>query len=180
QGKVLIDAGWRAVYGETGIETREGKDDEDAEQALPQLAAEQPVGCPEAEVRAKQTRPPARYTESSLLRAMETAGKLVEDDEAAEAMKESDLGTPATRAATIENLLDKEYVLREGKALRATDKGLALIRMLGDHQLTRPDLTGGWEKRLVEMEHGQDDRAAFMRDIRRFTTETVAWFSDKD
>ena len=84
-------------------------------------------------------------------------------------MKESGLGTPATRAATIENLLDKEYVLREGKALRATDKGLALIRMLGDHQLTRPDLTGGWEKRLVEMEHGQDDRAAFMRDIRRFT-----------
>ena len=63
-------------------------------------------------------------------------------------MKESGLGTPATRAATIENLLDKEYLLREGKALRATDKGLALIRMLGDHQLTRPDLTGGWEKRL--------------------------------
>jgi DNA topoisomerase-3 len=180
QGKVLIDAGWRAVYGETGIETREGKDDEDAEQQLPQLAAGQPVSCPEAEVVAKQTRPPARYTESSLLRAMETAGKLVEDDEAAEAMKESGLGTPATRAATIENLLDKEYLLREGKALRATDKGLALIRMLGDHQLTRPDLTGGWEKRLVEMEHGQDDRAAFMRDIRRFTTETVAWFSDKD
>ena len=130
---------------------------------------------------AKQTRPPARYTESSLLRAMETAGKLVEDDEAAEAMKESGLGTPATRAATIEKLLDKEYLLREGKALRATDKGLALIRMLGDHQLTRPDLTGGWEKRLRrDGARPATTAAAFMRDIRRFTTETVAWFSDKD
>ena len=104
---------------------------------------------------------------------METAGKLVEDDEAAEAMKESGLGTPATRAATIERLIDTEYLLREGKALRATDKGLGLIRMLGDHQLTRPDLTGVWEKRLLDMEAGRENRAAFMRDIQRFTTETV-------
>ena len=111
---------------------------------------------------------------------METAGKLVEDDEAAEAMKESGLGTPATRAATIERLIDTEYLLREGKSLRATDKGLALIRMLGDHQLTRPDLTGVWEKRLLDMEAGREQRAAFMTDIQRFTTDTVKWFADKD
>ena len=108
---------------------------------------------------AKQTKPPARYTEATLLRAMETAGKLVEDDEAAEAMKESGLGTPATRAATIERLIDTEYLAREGKALRATDKGLGLIRMLGDHLLTRPELTGGWEKRLIDIERGQEQTA---------------------
>ncbi len=178
-GRVLIDAGWRRVYGE--VETATEKDDEDDEQqSLPALEPEQPVHCPEVEVLAKQTKPPARYTESSLLRAMETAGKLVEDDEAAEAMKESGLGTPATRAATIERLIDTEYLLREGKPLRATDKGLGLIRMLGDHQLTRPDLTGVWEKRLLDMEAGREQRVAFMTDIQRFTTDTVKWFADKD
>jgi hypothetical protein len=178
---VLLDAGWRRVYGEVeAAQTRRDDEDESEGQSLPALQPEQPVRCPEVDVLAKQTKPPARYTESSLLRAMETAGKLVEDDEAAEAMKESGLGTPATRAATIERLIDTEYLLREGKALRATDKGLALIRMLGDHELTRPDLTGVWEKRLLDMEAGREHRAAFMTDIERFTTETVRWFADKD
>ena len=128
---------------------RTRKAEEDAEQRLPKLDEGQAVTCAEAEALAKQTKPPARYNESSLLRAMETAGKLVEDDEAAEAMKESGLGTPATRAATIERLIDAAYLEREGKQLRATPKAVGIITTLGDHDLTSPALTGEWERRLV-------------------------------
>jgi hypothetical protein len=138
------------------------------------------VHCAEAEALAKQTKPPARYNESSLLRAMETAGKLVDDDEAAEAMKDSGLGTPATRAATIERLIDALYVEREGKQLRATAKAIGIITTLGDHELASPALTGEWERRLLRIEAGEESRDIFMRDIRTFTEETVAWFSDKD
>ncbi|MDX6565414.1 MAG: topoisomerase [Gaiellales bacterium] len=149
RGKVLVVAGWRAAYGEEALPADEGKVEEDAEQRLPKLEEGQAVTCAEAEALAKQTKPPARYNESSLLRAMETAGKLVEDDEAAEAMKESGLGTPATRAATIERLIDAAYLEREGKQLRATPKAVGIITTLGDHDLTSPALTGEWERRLV-------------------------------
>jgi DNA topoisomerase-3 len=181
RGKVLIDAGWRAVYGAVSEADREKADDDaDAEQDLPALAEGEAVRCLTAEAVAKQTKPPAHYSEGTLLRAMETAGKLVDDDEAAEAMKESGLGTPATRAATIERLIDKEYIERMGKSLRATDKGIGLITALGDHALASPALTGEWEKRLLRIEAGKADRATFMRDIRDFTAETVQWFADKD
>ena len=112
---MLIDAGWRAAYGAWPTPTRTRRDDEaDGEQDLPMLHEGDAVTCAEAEVLAKQTKPPAHYSDATLLRAMETAGRLVEDDEAAEAMKESGLGTPATRAATIERLIDKEYLERAG------------------------------------------------------------------
>jgi DNA topoisomerase-3 len=180
RGKVLVVAGWRAAYGEEALPADEGKVEEDAEQRLPKLEEGQAVTCAEAEALAKQTKPPARYNESSLLRAMETAGKLVEDDEAAEAMKESGLGTPATRAATIERLIDAAYLEREGKQLRATPKAVGVITTLGDHDLTSPALTGEWERRLVKIEAGEESRDVFMRDIKQFTEETVAWFADKD
>jgi DNA topoisomerase III len=180
RGKVLVVAGWRAAYGEEALPAEEGKVEEDAEQRLPKLDEGQAVTCAEAEALAKQTKPPARYNESSLLRAMETAGKLVEDDEAAEAMKESGLGTPATRAATIERLIDASYLEREGKQLRATPKAVGIITTLGDHDLTSPALTGEWERRLVKIEAGEESRDVFMRDIKQFTEETVAWFADKD
>jgi DNA topoisomerase III len=180
RGKVLVVAGWRAAYGEEVLPTEEAKADEDAEQRLPKLDEGQAVTCAEVEALAKQTKPPSRYNESSLLRAMETAGKLVEDDEAAEAMKESGLGTPATRAATIERLIDAAYLEREGKQLRATPKAIGIITTLGDHDLTSPALTGEWERRLVKIEAGEESRDVFMRDIKRFTEETVAWFADKD
>jgi DNA topoisomerase-3 len=198
RGKVLVNAGWRAAYGEVvddGARQGEDESDEGAETRLPRLEDGQPVDCTAAEVLAKQTKPPARYSESSLLRSMETAGKLVvDDDSAAEAMKESGLGTPATRAATIERLIDAEYVEREGRQLRATSKGLGVIQMLGDHDLTKPALTGSWEQRLAKIEHGPEeqlhpderarraekDRADFMRDIRAYTESVVAWFADKD
>ncbi len=180
RGKVLIDAGWRAAYGAVAEADRERSEDDDREQDLPALVEGEAVTPSSVEVMAKQTKPPAYYSEGALLRAMETAGKLVEDDEAAEAMKDSGLGTPATRAATIERLIDKEYLERVGKSLRATDKAVGLITALGDHAIASPALTGEWEKRLGQIEAGSGDRESFMRDIRAFTTETVAWFADKD
>ena len=111
---------------------------------------------------------------------METAGKLVEDDEAAEAMKDAGLGTPATRAATIERLIDAEYVEREKRSLRATEKGIGLVTMLGDHLLTSPELTGQWEQRLNRIERGEDDHDAFRQDVTDFTRKIVEWFADKE
>ena len=151
-----IEAGWRAAYGEAVSTPADGKEDEEKEQALPPLAVGQTVRCADAEALAKQTKPPARYSEGTLLRAMETAGKLVDDDEAAEAMKDAGIGTPATRAATIERLVEADYVEREGRSLRATEKGVGLVRMLGDHLLTSPELTGRWEQRLNRIERGEE------------------------
>ena len=111
--------------------------------------------------------------DASLLGAMETAGKEVEDAELREAMKDSGIGTPATRASIIERLVDVGYIERDGRALVATEKGIQVIRLLGEHQLTSPELTGSWERRLRLIEHGEDTRPAFMDDIKKFTTETV-------
>src|SRR3712207_6544900 len=105
---------------------------------------------------------------------METAGKLVDDDELREAMKDSGIGTPATRAAIIERLIDVGYIEREGRALYATEKGVQVIRLLGQHPLTSPELTGSWERRLGLIEQGSDSRSAFMQDIAKFATDTVA------
>ena len=124
----------------------------------------------------KQTKPPGRYTESSLLGAMETAGRTIDDEELREAMKESGLGTPATRADTIERLLNVGYIDRDGKALTSTPKGRKTIELLGTHALTSAELTGSWEKRLSEIEHAQADRSAFMADIASFTDEIVEYF----
>jgi len=110
---------------------------------------------------------------------METAGKLVDDDELREAMKESGIGTPATRAAIIERLLQVGYIERDGRALVVTEKGLNVIRLLGEHALTSPGLTGEWEHRLARIESGEDSREAFMGDIVKFTSETVGELDTK-
>src|SRR5213076_3564656 len=110
----------------------------------------------------KETKPPRRYSDASLLGAMETAGKLVDDEELREAMKESGIGTPATRAAIIERLIDVGYVERDGRSLVATEKGLGVIRLLDAHALTSPALTGEWEHRLARIEHGEEQRDHFM------------------
>ena len=104
---------------------------------------------------------------------METAGKLVDDDEAREAMKESGIGTPATRAAIIERLIDVAYVERDGRSLVCTEKGLNVIRLLGEHPITSPGLTGDWEHRLGRIEHGEETRERFMADIAAFARGTV-------
>jgi DNA topoisomerase III len=181
RGKVLIEAGWRAVYGEEADDTQgPAKEDAEVEQKLPQMKEREAVDCAEVEALAKRTKPPARFSEGTLLRAMETAGKLVDDDDAAEAMKDAGLGTPATRAATIERLIDAEYVEREGRSLRATEKGVGLIVMLGDHVLTKPELTGQWEQRLNEIQRGTQRHQDFRSDVEDFTRDVVLWFADKD
>jgi DNA topoisomerase III len=172
RGKVLLVAGWRAVYGELP-DAEQSDDDEGREQQLPKLERGERVEVTSIDSEEKETKPPARYNDNSLLGAMETAGKLVDDEELREAMKESGIGTPATRAAIIERLIQVGYVERDGRALVVTEKGLNVIRLLGEHVLTSPGLTGDWERRLALIETGADSREAFMGDIVKFTEETV-------
>jgi DNA topoisomerase-3 len=174
RGRLLLVPGWRGVYGELPESEGGSEDDEGADQQLPRLDADERVQTRTVEVLEKETKPPRRYTDASLLGAMETAGKLVEDDELREAMKDSGIGTPATRAAIIERLIDVGYIEREGRALVATEKGLGVIRLLGEHVLTSPDLTGRWEHRLGRIERGEDSRERFMQDIAGFASETVS------
>src|SRR4051794_3590502 len=174
RGRVLLVAGWRGVYGEMPEGDRTAADeDEGADQQLPRLERGEQATTREAEALEKETKPPRRYTDASLLGAMETAGKLVDDDELREAMKDSGIGTPATRAAIIERLIDVGYVEREGRALVATEKGLNVIRLLAEHPLTSPALTGDWERRLSLIERGEEAREHFMSDIAKFAGETV-------
>ena len=142
RGRVLLVPGWRGVYGELSIGERSAADeDEGDDQQLPVLERGEPATAREADALEKETKPPRRYTDASLLGAMETAGKLVDDDELREAMKDSGIGTPATRAAIIERLIDVGYVEREARALVATEKGLNVIRLLGRPRahVARPD-----------------------------------------
>ena len=164
RGRVLLEAGWRGVYGE--LEERSGdSDDEGDNQSLPKLAQGENVSVLKVASEEKITQPPRRYSDASLLGAMETAGKLVDDDELREAMKDSGIGTPATRAAIIERLIDVGYVERDGRSLVCTEKGLGVIRLLDDHALTSPSLTGDWEHRLSRIEQGEEARQRFMADI---------------
>ena len=178
RGKVLLVPGWRGVYLAAASEAAPaeggGEDDELDDGQLPRLEHGEPSRPLEVLSLAKQTKPPRRFSDASLLAAMETAGRLVEDEEAREAMKESGIGTPATRAAIIERLIDVGYVERDGRSLVATEKGLGVIRLLGEHALTSPGLTGSWEQRLGGIERGEVSREAFMRDIAGFAKETVA------
>jgi DNA topoisomerase III len=175
RGKLLIVPGWRGVYGETPADAggERGEEDEGTEQQLPRLVQDEQVDVRDVKSLSKETKPPRRYSDASLLGAMETAGKLVDDDELREAMKDSGIGTPATRAAIIERLIAVGYIERDGRSLVATEKGLNVVRLLGSHPLTSPELTGDWERRLDRIEHGQDARAAFMGDIAGFARETV-------
>ena len=118
----------------------------------------------------KQTRPPKRFTEATLLTAMETAGKTLDDRELSEAMKDSGLGTPATRAEIIETLLRREYIVRSGKVLEATDKGIRLIEIVHPH-VKSPAMTGQWEAQLQRIQRGQGDLGAFMQGIEGYVRE---------
>jgi DNA topoisomerase III len=175
RGKLLLVPGWRGVYGETADleDAPSDNEDEGREQRLPRLAKGEDAAVTEVRDEAKETKPPRRHTERSLLDMMETAGKLVEEEELREAMKDSGIGTPATRAAIIERLLQVGYIERDGRALVVTEKGLNVIRLLGEHPLTSPGLTGDWEHRLANIEIGRDSRERFMGDIVKFTEDTV-------
>jgi DNA topoisomerase III len=173
RGKLMLVPGWRGVYGELS-ESERADDDEGREQQLPRLERGEDALVREVGSEEKETKPPRRYTEGSLLGAMETAGKLVDEEELREAMKDSGIGTPATRAAIIERLIQVGYVERDGRSLMVTEKGLNVIKLLGEHALTSPGLTGEWEHRLANIEKGSDSRKAFMGDIVKFTSDTVS------
>ncbi len=174
-GRLLVVPGWRGVFGEAADldDAQSDDDDEGPNQRLPKLEQGESAEVRKIVSARKETKPPHRYNDGSLLRAMETAGKLVDDEELREAMKESGIGTPATRAAIIERLLQVGYIERDGRALVVTEKGLNVIRLLGEHALTSPSMTGEWEHRLANIETGQDSRKAFMSDIVKFAEATV-------
>ncbi len=181
RGTVLLVPGWRAVYGDTAepAESSGDEEDEGQSQRLPKLAEGESSNVREITFDRKETKPPPRYSDGSLLQTMETAGQLVDDEELREAMKESGIGTPATRAAIIERLLQVGYIERDGRALVVTEKGLNVVRLLGEHPLTSPSLTGDWESRLAKIETGADSRKAFMGDIVKFAEATVTELDTK-
>jgi len=174
EGRILQAAGWLAIYGRTAQEES---------QNLPAVAAGENVTVLEVNALANQTKPPARYTDATLLSAMEGAGKLVEDDELREAMEAKGLGTPATRAAVIEGLIQERYVQREGRELKPTWKAFRLVLALhhfGVTEITSPELTGDWEYKLKLMETGKLQREVFMDHIEQVTRDLVERIKNGD
>ena len=168
EGKILVATGWLEVYGREAVS-------EKPEENLPPVTQGEHVATIAIEIKTDQTRPPARYSEATILSAMEGAGKLIEDEELRDAMKEKGLGTPATRASIIETLISAHYLTRQGKELQPTAKAIQTITLLKNAvpELTSPELTGEWEFRLREIEHRKLTRDAFMKDIRHLTEEIV-------
>lgn len=169
EGRVMTQAGWLEVYG------KEAQSEEAA--TLVPIKDGEKVRTLAVETRAYQTKPPARFTEATLLSAMEGAGKLVEDEELREAMSEKGLGTPATRAQVIEGLIYEDYLHRNGRELQPTPKASSLLfalRHFGVTELCSPELTGNWEFKLKQMEHGNLRRSEFMHHIVELTREMVS------
>ena len=167
EGKVLVNPGWLAVY---------GKEAQGEEGNLAPVAPGEKVKTERVEAVPAVTRPPPRLNEATLLSAMEGAGKLIDDEELREAMREKGLGTPATRAQIIEGLIAEKYILREGKELVPTAKAfqlMTLLRGLDVKELFSPELTAEWEHKLAQMEHGDLARATFMREIVQMTKHIV-------
>lgn len=171
EGKVLTNPGWLAVYGKEVVEDKASKEGEAGGNLVP-VAKDEKVKTESVTAHTLFTKPPARYSEATLLSAMETAGKLIDDEELREAMAGKGLGTPATRAAIIEGLLYEKYLLREGRELIPTAKAsqlMTLLRGLDVTELTAPELTGGWEYKLSQIERGKISREEFMREIAQMT-----------
>jgi DNA topoisomerase-3 len=193
EGKVMVEPGWLAVYGrdasgdeptltpvrvrEVSEESQASADAKDSRSNVRRFEGEETVATEGVDVVAQTTRPPPRFTEATLLSAMEGAGKSIEDDELREAMREKGLGTPATRAQIIEGLIAERYILRDGKELIPTPKAsslMVLLHGLGIPELFSPELTAEWEFKLAQMEHGALARNAFMREIVDMTKHIVA------
>ena len=167
EGKVLVEPGWLAIYGREAMEEQG---------SLPKIDSGERVTTTDAQAVGASTRPPARYTEATLLTAMEGAGKLIDDDDLRLAMAGKGLGTPATRSAIIEGLIEQRYIVRDGKDLRPTRKAfdlMALLRGLDVQELTAPELTGEWEYKLSQMERGKLKRDLFMKEIAGMTKKIV-------
>ncbi|WP_409342978.1 DNA topoisomerase 3 [Paenibacillus sp. MBLB4367] len=194
--KQLLSLGWKVVYPDQKnaaakgkkesdeAKDKSGKPGEDEKDAVAEIETdapfsvdpESPVLCSDAQAKEKETQPPKPFTEGTLLKAMESAGKQVEDDELREAMKDSGLGTPATRAATIERLKNVGYIVMQGKRITITAKGrlaIELIRGAGVELLTSPEMTGQWERRLTDISRGQAADDAFMEKVKKFAALIV-------
>ncbi len=168
EGKILVEPGWKAIYGATN--------EEEGEKVLQALPPGTAVRCDEIDKQEQQTKPPPRLNEATLLSAMEHSGKLVEDEELAEAMKERGLGTPATRAAIIEKLINEKYMVREQRDLVPTGKAFELLSLLEARHidvLASPELTGEWEYKLNQILKGAMTRPQFMKEIRDMTSAIV-------
>ena len=175
EGKVLVKPGWLAIYGKEAAEEVKDGDEKSPGNLVPVKPGEQ-VKAEAVDPKGLKTRPPARYSEATLLGAMEGAGKTVEDDELREAMQEKGLGTPATRSSIIEGLIAEKYMLREGRELIPTAKAfqlMTLLRGLGVEELSKAELTGEWEYKLAQMEHGKLSRESFMAEIAAMTERMV-------
>lgn len=180
-GREVLKPGWRAVFekgqGDNVQSTKDSSDDENAENAeetksLPAFVKGE-SGPHEPVLKEKTTTPPKYYTEATLLRAMETAGKTVENDELREAMKENGIGRPSTRAAIIEKLYQRKYIQKQGKSLRATETGINLIHLIVSPLLKSAELTGLWEKKLREIERGEYQALEFLNELKEMTTNVV-------
>ena len=183
-GKIMVEPGWLAVYGKK-IGAPDAPKKEDATEEEKRSSADKQIVAvalgESAEAKAvdlleKATRPPARYNESTLLSAMETAGKRVDDEDLRDAMSERGLGTPATRASTIEGLIMDKYITRDGRDIYVTTRGTRLIDQLHNMKigiLTSPEMTGEWEYKLKQMEQGSLKRPAFMSEVRALTGNVV-------
>jgi DNA topoisomerase-3 len=169
-GKQILDPGWRVVFAKAAVDDKEGEEEE--ERTLP-LFVRGESGPHEPTLAEKWTSPPKPFTEATLLRAMETAGKLVDNDELRDALKENGIGRPSTRAAIIETLFKRDYVRKEKKNLIATITGVELIQVIQEDLLKSAELTGMWEKKLRQVERGQYAAKDFLDELKAMVTEIV-------
>ncbi|MBE3588662.1 MAG: topoisomerase C-terminal repeat-containing protein, partial [Thermoanaerobacteraceae bacterium] len=179
-GRVEIEPGWKAVYGPEEKEEKDGKDEDGESQPLPPLAEGETVGVEEAGAVERQTKPPKRYTEATLLAAMENAGRMLEDKEMAETLKAAGgIGTPATRAAVVETLIKRGFIERQKKALVPTRKGETLVDLVPE-ELKSVELTARWEDGLRRIEEGLDDARLWLVGLKNFTWEVVQMAKEQE
>ena len=168
-GKQILDPGWRVIFAkDTEEESKEGEE----ESVLPAFSKGE-SGPHQPQLNEKWTQPPRPYTEATLLRAMETAGKLVDNDELRDALKENGIGRPSTRAAIIETLFKRHYIRKERKNLIATPTGVELIQLIREELLKSAELTGIWEKKLREIERRNYDAVTFLSELKQMVTDIV-------
>ena len=182
-GREVIKPGWRAVFANLTptLSQGEGEDSQDSPDSLDSSGTQKSLpafvkgesGAHIPQLKEKTTTPPKYYTEATLLRAMETAGKTVENDELREAMKENGIGRPSTRAAIIEKLYQRKYIVKQGKSLRATETGINLIHLIISPLLKSAELTGLWEKKLREIERGEYTAQQFLDELKNMTSDVI-------
>ena len=173
-GKQILEEGWRVVFGgkSESSESSESSENSDKEQVLPKFEQGE-HGPHEPTLTEKQTSPPKPYTEATLLRAMETAGKTVENEELRDALKANGIGRPSTRAAIIETLYKRQYISKVRKSLEPTPTGIALIGVIQEELLKSAELTGQWEKKLRDIEAHKYNASQFIEELKQMTLQIV-------